>query len=58
MAPIAATIPLSGMGPYGPCGLSRFVFTVKSADFEPTFPALSEQLATTVCGPSSRSDNR
>src|SRR5438309_3277510 len=58
MAPIAETIPLRGIGPYGPCGLRRSVFTVKSADFEPTFPALSEQLATTVWGPSSRPVNR
>src|SRR5436853_296732 len=57
-AAAGATIPLSGMGPYGPCRLRRFVFTVKSADFEPTLPALSEQLAITVWGPSSRPVNR
>ncbi len=58
MAPIAAMIPLSGIGPYGPCGLRKFVFTVNSAVFEPTLPALSEQLATTVWDPSSRPVNR
>src|SRR5438552_2817198 len=41
MAPIAAMIPLSGIGPYGPCGLRKFVFTVNSAVFEPTLPAVS-----------------